>query len=540
VIPRLDLPPPRTVLVLVALAFALPGLAAHDPWKSFDAIGIEIVHQMQRTGNWIVPHIGGDPWIEDPPLYHWAALVFVKAFSWFLPLHAAARLASGMFVLGAFWLIHVAARGWAPEAERRAAGSTAVLLLLGSIGLIVHAHEAVPDLAALAGTCAAFACWSYAERRPLAAGVGFGASLGAAVLAAGPVAPAAIFAAAAIVHVASPQLRNRGALAFLASALLISIAVSGSWLLALTLRAPELAGPWWTSATQPRGEFLANLRYYLVTASWFAWPAWPLAFWAIWLRRKALADPRTLAPLVSFVLLFFAVVFVGPPQDINCIVLLPPLALLAPQGIDALRRGAANALDWFGVMTFGLFAALVWLGYVAILTGAPSRIAKNFTKAAPGFTPEFAPLGVAFAAALLIAWLALVVCARPSPARGPLRWAAGVALLWGSFATLWLPWADYQKSYRGVAQQLKAKIPPGAKCIARSSLGNAQRAALSYHAGIQTQAFDPAKPAACPLVIVQGNPQQERDALGPRWVQLAEAARPRDKNERFRLYRYKP
>src|SRR5688572_12594400 len=330
---------------------------------------------MQRTGNWIVPHIGGDPWIEDPPLYHWAALVFVQAFSWFLPLHAAARLASGMFVLGAFWLVYVSARGWAPEAERRAAGSTAVLVLLGSIGLIVQAHEAVPDLAALAATCAALACWSYAEKRPLAAGLGFGVSLGAAVLAAGPVAPAAIFAAAIITHIASAPLRNRGALAFLGSALLIAVAVSGSWLLALTLRAPELTGPWWTSATQPRGEFLANLRYYLVTGSWFAWPAWPLAFWAVWQRRKALADPRTLAPLVSFVLLFFAVVFVGPTQDINCIVLLPPLALLAPQGIDALRRGAANALDWFGVMTFGLFAALVWLGYVAMLTGVPSRIA---------------------------------------------------------------------------------------------------------------------------------------------------------------------
>jgi 4-amino-4-deoxy-L-arabinose transferase-like glycosyltransferase len=335
-------------------------------------------------------------------------------------------------------------------------------------------------------------------------------------------------------------LRNRGAVAFLGAALLIALALSGSWLLALMLRAPDLAGPWWTAATQPRGEFLANLRYYLVTGSWFAWPAWPLAFWAIWLRRKALTAPRTLAPLVSFVVLFFAIVFVGPQQDINCIALLPPLALLAPQGIDALRRGAANALDWFGVMTFGLFAALVWLGYVAILTGAPSRIAKNFTKAAPGFTPEFAPLAVGFAAVLLLAWLALAVCARPSPARGPLRWAAGVALLWGSFATLWLPWADYQKSYRGVALELRAKIPAGTKCIARASLGNAQRAALGYHADIYTQPFDPAKPAACPLVIVQGNPQYEQDAPGPKWVKVAETARPRDRNERFRLYRYKP
>ena len=538
-IPRLELPPSRTVLVLVALAFALPGLAAHDPWKSFDAIAIEIVHQMHRTGNWIVPHIAGDPWVEDPPLYHWAALLFAKAFSWILPLHAATRLASGVFVLGAFWLIYFAARGWAPEAERRAAASSAVLVLLGSIGLIVHAHEAVPDLAALAATCAAFACWSFAERRPFLAGTGFGASLGAAALSIGPVAPAAIFVAAVITHLASAPLRNRGALAFLGSALLVAVVLSGSWLLALTLRAPEPAASWWALATQPRGEFVANLRYYLVTGSWFAWPAWPLALWALWLRRNALSAPRTLAPLASFALLFVAVVFLGPPQDINCIVLLPPLALLAPQGIEGLRRGAANALDWFGVMTFTFFAALVWLGYVSMMTGAPSRIAKNFTRV-PGFTAEFQLLPFLVALALALAWLALNISVRPSPARGVLRWAAGVALLWGSFATLWLPWVDHVRSYRGVAQQLQAKIPPGVKCIARVGIGNAQRAALSYHAGIHTRPFDPAKPSACPLAIVQGHPQHERDAPGPGWVRLAEAGRPRDKDERFRLYRYKP
>ena len=539
-IPRLELPPPRTVLVLVALAFALPGLAWHDPWKSFDAIAIEIVHQMHRTGNWIVPHIGGDPWIEDPPLFHWVALIFAKALSALLPLHAAARLASGMFVLGAFWLIHAAARNWAPEAERRAAASSAVLLLVGSIGLIVHAHEAVADLAALAATCAAFACWAHAERRPLAAGFGFGAALGAAFLAAGPVAPVAIFAATVLAYFVSAPLRTRGGLLFLGAALVVAVALSGGWMLAFALRAPDLAGPWWAAATQPRGEFLANLRYYAVTSSWFTWPAWPLAFWAIWQRRRSLGEPRTLVPLASLVALFFAIVYVGPPQDINCLVLLPPLALLAPQGIQSLRRGAANALDWFGVMTFGVFAALVWLGYFSMLTGAPARIAKNFTRGLTGFTLEFAPLAVGFAAVLLLAWLALVVCAQPAPARGPLRWAAGIALLWGSFATLWMPWADHLKSYRGVAESIKASLPAGAKCIARQSLGNAQRAALSYHADIQTRPFDPGRPAACPVVIVQGNPQIERDAPGANWIKIGETARPRDKNERFRVYRYKP
>jgi len=35
----------------------------------------------------------------------------------------------------------------------------------------------------------------------------------------------------------------------------------------------------------------------------------------------------------------------------------PPLALLGALGVARLRRGAAAALDWFGIMTFSFCAA---------------------------------------------------------------------------------------------------------------------------------------------------------------------------------------
>jgi 4-amino-4-deoxy-L-arabinose transferase-like glycosyltransferase len=539
VIPRLETPPSRTVLVLVALAFALPGLTAHDPWKSFDAIGIEIAHQMHATGDWLLPRIGRDPWLEDPPLYHWFAAAFAKGFGSVLPLHGAIRLASGLFVLAALAFLYVAARNRVAPQQSHAAGAIAVLVLLGSIGLIVHAHEAVPDLAALAAICAAFVFWPHANGRPVRDGIGFGASLGAAFLASGPVAPAALALAALVAPLACRSMRA-AAPAFLGTSALVAAVLSAAWPVAIAVRAPELAAAWWSSVLQPRGSLPGNLRYYLVTASWFAWPAWPLALWALWHRRKALLEPQAFAPLLAFAFLFAAIVLMGPTQDIHCIVLLPPLALLAPLGIDALRRGAANALDWFGVMTFSLFAALIWLGYVSMLTGEPQRIAKNFLRSAPGFTAEFQPLAVGFAIALLAAWIALIVWVPPSPTRAVLRWAGGVALLWGSFAALWLPWADYQKSYRGVALELKAKIPAGAKCIARTGLGNAQRAALSYHAAIHTRPFDRTNASVCPLLIVQGHPQHERDAPGAGWAKLADVGRPRDKDERFRMYQYRP
>src|SRR3970282_1144678 len=124
-IPRRALPPAPAVLALVALAFVLPGLAGHDPWKAFDAISIEIAHQMHVSGDWVVPRVAGEPWLEDPPLYHWLALGAGKLLGWALPFHNAARLASGLYVLAALWLLY------------RTAGAAAPLLVLRSVGFMV-------------------------------------------------------------------------------------------------------------------------------------------------------------------------------------------------------------------------------------------------------------------------------------------------------------------------------------------------------------------------------------------------------------------
>jgi hypothetical protein len=100
-----------------------------------------------------------------------------------------------------------------------------------------------------------------------------------------------------------------------------------------------------------------------------------------------------------------------------------------------------------------------------------------------------------------------------------------------------MPWADYQKSYRPVALQLRSKIPVGSGCIAQKSLGVSQAAALDYHAGIRARPFDSVRPNTCPLLIVQGSPQHEFDGPGAGWVKLADVGRPGDRAERYRLYR---
>jgi len=551
-LPRLALPPSRAVIALIALAFVAPGLVGHDPWRSFDVIAIEIAHQMHLSGDWIVPRLAGEPWLEDPPFFHWLALAFGKAFGWLLGFHNAARLASGMAMMVALWFLYLAARHSAlPIATRRYSeedlptrrgdGAAGTLLLIGSLGLLVHAHEAVPDLAALAASCVAFAFLMTPGSRPARTGAAFGAALGIAFLSTGFAVPAVLGTTALVAHLACDEWRTPRAPRFLGAALAAYLAVAASWPLALYLRSPALAEDWWHIVTHGRGEFLANLPYYLSTASWFAWPAWPLAAWAAWTLRAEWRTPRVFVPLLAALLAVVAISWAGPQQDINTMALLPPLALLGAHGVARLRRGAANMLDWFGVMTFTVFAFLVWLGWFAMMTGQPPRLAHNFLKMAPGFVAQFGPVAFCAALALTLAWLYLAFNTAPSPTRGVTRWAAGMALFWGCFATLWLPWADHVKSYRGVALQLKSVLPAGAGCIAGSALGPPQRAALSFHAGIITepQTAQTAAQPACRYLIVQGHPRFE-SAPGAGWRKLADVGRPGDHDERYRLYRYGP
>ena len=543
-LPRLSLPPPPLALAGLAAAFILPGLVGHDLWKTQDAIGLGIVHGMATSGDFIVPRVAGTPWLNDQPFYHWVALLFGKLLGWVMEFHAAARLASGLFVALAFWFIYRAARGWTDAESGRTAAGAALLILLGSVGLLVHAHEAFPELASLAAMCGALAVLPHAQRQPVQTGLAFGAALGLAFLSATWIAPASLAIAAVAACAALREWRTRAGGLFVALAFVVALLLSLAWPLALALRSGDLFLAWWNWQTVRQAPVAENFRHFFATASWFTWPAWPLALWAAWSLRRRWREPRLFIPAIQILAMAALLVLWGPPLDENLIPLLAPLSLLAAYGIFTLRRGAVAALDWFGVLTFAVCAGVVWLGYFALVAGVPAPMARNFARIAPGFVAQVEPLAVLVALLLFVAWLYLIFFTPFTPMRSVARWAAGMVLLWGTLAMLWMPWVDYQKTYRSVALQLKSKIPvSGAPCISQRGLGVSQAAALDYHGGIRTQPFDVVRPAACPLVLVQGSPAHELDAPGAgatgklRWTKLADVGRPGDRAERYRLYR---
>ena len=78
------------------------------------------------------------------------------------------------------------------------------------------------------------------------------------------------------------------------------------------------------------------------------------------------------------------------PRVINALPLLVPLALLAALEIDSLKRGFSAALDWFGILTFGLLAARrVGLWIDARAARHVAAVAALFRDTEIGYRPTF-------------------------------------------------------------------------------------------------------------------------------------------------------
>ena len=143
---------PIRVLWLLFALYALPGLIDHDPWRGDDAEFFSVIADLLGGGDWLSPSVAGHPLPDYPPLYYWLGGVLGKALGWLMPLHDAARLASLLCVGATLYFLARAARLFLGEKADR----PAVLLGLGTLGLLTHAHEFQPQLALLACSAASF------------------------------------------------------------------------------------------------------------------------------------------------------------------------------------------------------------------------------------------------------------------------------------------------------------------------------------------------------------------------------------------------
>lgn len=87
------------LLVLAGLAWLLPGIFGHGPWKQDETYTFGVIHHMLVSGEYLVPTNAGQPFMEKPPLYYWTAMLLAKLLYPLLPYHEGARLASVLYNL---------------------------------------------------------------------------------------------------------------------------------------------------------------------------------------------------------------------------------------------------------------------------------------------------------------------------------------------------------------------------------------------------------------------------------------------------------
>ncbi len=532
-------PVKSALFLLVCAAWLLPGLVGHDPWKTDEALALGAVSGMLRSGDWAVPMLAGEPYLERAPLFFWVAAAFAQAFGGWLPLHDAARLASGFFMAITMAGVHVAA--CALHGPR--AGRIAVLLLIGCLGLLIRAHEMSTDLAGLAGVSAGVAGLALAARRPWIGGPLFGAGLGAAFLGDGLIPALLVSLLALVLPAVGAAWRTRAYAIAAAAGFALAAAVAASWPLVLSSRDPALAAEWlgialatrWTAGAT-RGP-LADLAYFARILPWYAWPALPLAAWTLWKARRGLAGRQDLRlPLAASVLFFLVLTFLAEAREANAMPLLVPLVLLGVAELDTLPRGAASALDWFGVTTFALLALLLWLGFVAAMTGSPEAVAAWLQREVPGFDYPFRFIPFALAALLTCIWTVVVARSLRTTRRAVVNWSAGITMVWMLAMMLGLPVIDQARSYRGLSQRLAAEIG-ASPCTLGAGVGDAQRALLDYFAGLRVLPPEHRDAGRCDTLLAQATRGRlpAFDASG--WREAWRGSRPGDRSEAFVLFR---
>jgi 4-amino-4-deoxy-L-arabinose transferase-like glycosyltransferase len=527
---------PLAFTVGLCVLWLLPGLVGRDPWKPDDADTVGMVYQLLQSGDWVVPAIAGEPRLEHPPLFVLSAAALAKALGGVLPLHEAARLASGLYTALTFVLVGLTAR----ELIGPGRGRLAVLSLIGCFGLAVPAHLLVSDVAQLTGFALALYGLALSLRHALWGGLALGTGAGVGFLSGGLLAPGCLALTALLLPFASPAWRTRRHLL----TLLVAGVAAAPWLLiwpvALYQRSPELFAHWLHD--NALGRYLgardvgapARPGYYLSSLPWFTFPILPLALWGLWSERRRIREAAALLlPLVLSLVILTVLWLAHAARELYALPLLAPLAILAVPGVLALRRGAAHASWWFSIL-FGSFLVLMgWFEWSALELGFPGQRHRHWLRLQPAYVPGFDPFVFTLGLALSAFWVWTLRRLRRSPERPLMAWAAGVTVVWALGLTLFTGYLDANKSYRSMVGRIAAALPERYECIARHNVGDAQRASLHYFAGIVTR---PPGAQACELLLVQGRRAAIYDP-GAGWALLWEGARPGDRRELFRLYR---
>ncbi|MDO9235878.1 MAG: hypothetical protein Q7U28_07585 [Aquabacterium sp.] len=540
---------PRWALLLLCVAYVLPGLLGRDPWKNEDIASFGHMWSIALGQSpWLHPNVGGILPSSGGILPYWLGGAFISLLSPWLDPALAARIPFAMLlsaILALTWYttyelaltesaqpLPLAFGGEAqPKDYARAVADGALLALIASLGLLQLGHETTPELLQLASSTLFLFSLAAVQRRPVLAR--WAAMLALPILAASgsPSIATMLGAAGVIVCLRSRDEVMDVHIRWVLLATVLSLAV------ATALSNWGLSGWAWRIAPPTSAKDCLQLLV------WFTWPTLPLAGLTIWHWRRQATRRHIATPLLVALIGLGASLAMGANER-ALLTVLPPLAVLSAFSLPVLQRSLGAALDWFSVMFFTLCATGIWLYYVAMQSGVPVRIATNILKLVPGFQFQFSWIALISAILGTITWLGLVRwrTARQTHAlwKSLVLPAGGVALCWLLFMTLWLPLLDQARSYRFLVSRIAPHIS-AADLVCAPAAPVGLLTALEYfgHYRVNGQALSAAaRTTLCGTLVVR-IPAHDDAPRFRGWLKVAQYNQRSHNSEQIVIYKQK-
>lgn len=542
---------PRWALLLLCCAYVFPGFVGRSPWKNADVAAFGLMSNLAAgQSDWLHPTILGQ--IPDTPalLPYWLgalaiqllpaypefavrvpfmlALVAALFFTW----HAGFRFA----LLPSAQPVTFAFGGEAlPVDYARSLADGGLLALLACLGLAQLSHETTPaviqllSVAMILRAMAGFATPGATGNTPGVLWVT--GLLTMALSGAASVALITSLLPLLTYFFSERQDRDRPLSTIALWVLGFVVSLSSFWMVdghhSVSWGPLKLSVIEWMS--------IGKLWF------WFTWPVWPLSLWTLWSWRQHLSARHLQSSVWMAAALLLTVPWTTTP-DRSLLLALPALAVLAAFSLPTLKRTFAALLDWFSVLFFSMGAILIWVLWVAMITGYPEKPAANVARLAPGFTMDFSIIAFGMGSAATLGWL-MVVRWRIGRFQAAI-WkslilaATGSTLCWLLLMTLWLPLLDFGRSYAPISRRIASLIPAENICTKVLGLSQAQLAGLTHHGKLNLKGVE--NKANCHTLIVAPHAQEKlADYVDiTHWAFKAKLSRLTDKKETLLLYHW--
>ena len=187
-------------------------------------------------------------------------------------------------------------------------------------------------------------------------------------------------------------------------------------------------------------------------------------------------------------------------------------------------------------MLFGLIGGLIWLGWIAMMTGHPAKIKERMQFLSGANDTYFNWITFTLAIMITAIWALVCLRARQTNKSTVTNWAVGMTFGWGLLMTLWLPLIDSAKSYQPVFSSLQKALPKKYVCVNSLNIGQSQLMLVNYYTNIKLQPFETTQRLDCNFYLIQDEKGTGKLQPGPEWKLKWSGKRTADRKESFRLF----